>query len=106
MIVVGGVGIDVSIAMDLEESVKEMHKEITKQKIVFIVTEMATEDVTNVMVQEQDFQQPHFHGIRNKMLQLVLFTPTCSFDRILESVNNPSYYSKIFGKDDCFIICN
>ena len=55
MIVVGGVGIDVSIAMDLVESVKGIHKEIIKRKIVFIVTEMATEDVMNVMAQEQDF---------------------------------------------------
>ena len=52
MIAVVGVGIDVSIAMDLVESVKGMHKEIIKQKIVFTVTEMATEDVTFVMVQE------------------------------------------------------
>ena len=48
MIVVGGVGIDVCIAMDLVESVKGMHKEIIKQKIVIIATETATKDVMNV----------------------------------------------------------
>ena len=55
MIVVGGVDVDVSIAMDLMKSVKGMHKETIKQKIVITITEIATEDVMNVRASEQDF---------------------------------------------------
>ena len=46
--------ITVIIAMDLAELVEGTHKEIMNEKHAITATEMATEDVMFVMVQEMD----------------------------------------------------
>ena len=55
MIVVEGVVITVIIVTDLVELVAGTRREIMNGKLVINATEMATEDVMFVMVQEMDF---------------------------------------------------
>ena len=66
MIVVEGVVITVIIVMDLVKLVAGTRREIMNGKLVINATEMATEDVMFVMVQEMDFFNSHIPKRRNQ----------------------------------------